>query len=276
MECVSLFTGIGGFDVACHWMGWTVLASVEKEPFPSMVTRKHFPNIKQYEDIKDFPAEKYKGVDFLCGGFPCQPFSIAGARQGDADERYLWPPMFAAIKKAKPRWVMAENVPGIIDWDKGSILDQVLSDLESEGFEVQTFVLPSVAVGAPHKRDRVWIIAYSSSNDRCKRGSDQTGPEETEGYLSPCNPWNDGRAWENFPTQPPLRFRDDGLHSRLVRYLLRNGSDVYTRKEAESEAKNIITKVRRESITAAGNAVVPQLVFAMLKTIEEYDNLKKV
>lgn len=167
----SLFSGIGGFDLAAEWMGWTNVFHCEFDPFCQNVLKYYYPNSKSYGDIKktDFRAHR-GGIDILSGGFPCQPYSIAGKRQGTADERHLWPDMLRAILEIRPMWVVGENVRGIISWNDGLVFEQVQADLEAEGYQVQAYVLPAAGINAPHRRERVWFIAYRDS-DGCNRGN---------------------------------------------------------------------------------------------------------
>jgi len=162
----SLFSGIGGFDLAAEWTGWENLFNCEWEEFPRKVLKHHFPNAKQYEDIKDFDATKYNGrIDILSGGFPCQPFSVAGKRKGSEDERHLWPEMLRVIGECEPRWVVGENVRGLVSWSDGLVFETCCTDLEAFGYSVQSFVIPACAAGAPHRRDRVWIVAQNTDRD---------------------------------------------------------------------------------------------------------------
>ena len=159
----SLFSGIGGFDLAAQWMGWSNVFHVERDPFCQRVLKHHFPKSESYEDIKEFDGTAYAGrVDIISGGFPCQPFSAAGDRRGTSDDRYLWPEMFRVIRQARPAYVVAENVRGLISWNQGLVLDTVCADLEGEGFEVVPVVLPAASVNAPHRRDRIWIVAANA------------------------------------------------------------------------------------------------------------------
>ena len=165
MNHASLFSGIGGFDLAAEWNGWNNVFNCEWEEFPRKVLKHHFPNAKQHEDIKDFNATEYRGrIDILSGGFPCQPFSTAGLRKGTEDDRHLWPEMLRVIGECQPRWVVGENVRGLVSWSDGLVLEEVFSDLENLGYSVQSFIVPACATGAPHRRDRVWIIAHAKSN----------------------------------------------------------------------------------------------------------------
>jgi len=159
----SLFSGIGGFDLAAEWSGFTNLFNCEWEEFPRKVLKHHFPNAEQFGDIHDFDATKYNGrIDILSGGFPCQPFSVAGKRKGSEDERHMWPEMLRVIGECKPRWVVGENVRGLVNWSDGLVFETCCTDLEALGYSVQSFIIPACATGAPHRRDRVWIVAHSN------------------------------------------------------------------------------------------------------------------
>lgn len=159
----SLFSGIGGFDLAATWIGWNNIFQCEIDEFCLKTLNKNFPNVKKYTDIKQFNAYEYRNkLDILTGGFPCQPFSTAGKRKGTEDDRSLWCEMFRIIKEAKPKWVVAENVVGIATME----LDNILFDLESEGYEATTFNIPACAKAAPHIRKRIWIVANIDSRRR--------------------------------------------------------------------------------------------------------------
>ena len=161
----SLFSGIGGFDLAARWAGWDNLFNCEIDLFCRTVLKYHFPDAEQYGDIKttDFAVWRDR-IDVLSGGFPCQPFSQAGKRKGTKDDRYLWPEMLGVIRSVRPRWVVGENVLGIVNWSKGLVFEQVCSDLEAEGYEVQPFVIPACGVNAPHRRYRTWFVARFMEN----------------------------------------------------------------------------------------------------------------
>lgn len=161
MTHASLFSGIGGFDLAAEWAGWTNAFNCEIDPFCRKVLKYHFPNAEQYEDIRttDFTVWKDR-IDVLTGGFPCQPFSLAGKRRGTEDDRYLWPAMLGVIRIVRPRWVVGENVYGIVNWSEGMVFEQVCADLEAAGYEVQPYIIPACGVGAPHRRDRCWFVAH--------------------------------------------------------------------------------------------------------------------
>lgn len=161
MTHASLFSGIGGFDLAAEWVGWTNAFNCEIDPFCRRVLKYHFSDAEQYEDIRtaDFTIWRDR-IDVLSGGFPCQPFSLAGKRKGTEDDRYLWPEMLRVIRTVRPRWVVGENVFGIVNWSGGMVFDKVCSDLEAAGYEVQPYIIPACGVGAPHRRDRCWFVAY--------------------------------------------------------------------------------------------------------------------
>lgn len=169
MAHASLFSGIGGFDLAAEWAGWENLFNCEIDPFCQRVLKYHFPYAKQFSDIRATDFSEWRGkVDVLTGGFPCQPFSIAGKRKGTEDERHLWPEFLRAIESIRPRWVVGENVFGIVNWSGGLVFEQVCSDLENAGYEVQPYVIPAAGVDAPHKRDRVWFVAHAKDPERVR------------------------------------------------------------------------------------------------------------
>ncbi len=171
----SLFSGIGGFDLAAEWMGWENVFHCEWMEFPRKVLDYHFPNADSHIDICKTDFRKYANtIDVISGGFPCQPFSLAGKRKGTDDERYLWGEMLRAIQEIKPRFVIAENVFGITNIDGGLVFQQVCLDLENEGYEVQPFIIPACAKNAPHRRDRCWFIA-TNSNCNDGRSTDRKG-----------------------------------------------------------------------------------------------------
>lgn len=300
---ISLFSGIGGFDLAAEWMGWTNIVSCEINDFGNKVLEHYWPNAYHHRDVKTLTLEKINkelGENWrtddviLTGGFPCQPYSSAGKRKGKEDERHLWPEMLRVIREIKPSYIVGENVAGLLSWSGGLVFDEVHADLEASGYEVQAVVIPAAAVNAPHERDRVWFVAQSNgSSDGANQfrglrqkdgevngertqaihdafGSDgderdaadtmrkrytraaSNGIQEMERTTSQ---WNDKRTWcsertywQRFPTVPPVCSRNDGLSHQL---------DGIT-----------FPKWRKESIKAAGNAVVPQVVYEIFKAIE--------
>lgn len=180
MTHLDLFSGIGGFAYAADQVWDDVEHTfVEFDPFCQQVLKKHWPESEIHGDIRQFTPNSHdwrqteqeqqaagdkqrsRGLDLLTGGFPCQPFSQAGVRRGTSDERYLWPEMLRVIRLSKPEWVIAENVNGLLTLQEGMVFEQVCLDLESAGYEVQPFIIPAVAVNAPHRRARVWFVGHA-------------------------------------------------------------------------------------------------------------------
>ena len=160
LKVLSLFAGIGGIDLGLESTGrFETVQFVEYEPFCQHILRRHWPDVPIWGDVKTFDPDSCGDIDLICGGYPCQPFSVAGKQKGTEDDRHLWPRMFEIIKHKRPTWVLCENVPGHVNLG----LDQVLFDLESEGYSWQTFVLGAVAVDAPHRRQRLFIVANTKS-----------------------------------------------------------------------------------------------------------------
>ena len=157
---LSLFSGIGGLDLAAEMAGFKTVGQCEWADYPTKVLEKHWPDVPRWRDIRTLKGDSFydktgmRTVDVISGGFPCQPFSVAGKRRGKEDDRYLWPEMLRVISELRPAWVVGENVAGIVNM----ALDQVYSDLESIGYAVQAFIIPACAVDAPHRRDRCAII----------------------------------------------------------------------------------------------------------------------
>lgn len=168
----SLFSGIGGFDLAAEWMGWNNVFHCEWNPFGQKVLKHYWPNAISYGDITKTDFTIHRGaIDVLTGGFPCQPYSLAGKRKGKEDERHLWPEMLRVIREVAPTYIVGENVYGLLNWNGGLVFHEVQADLEAEGYEVQPLLLPACAVNAPHRRDRLWFVAYSG-NQRCNNRGD--------------------------------------------------------------------------------------------------------
>ena len=185
----SLFSGIGGFDLAADWMGWENKFHCEWNEFGQKVLKYYWPNAELFTDITKSDFTKYANqIDILTGGFPCQPYSMAGKRLGKEDDRHLWPEMLRVIREVKPSWVVGENVLGLVNWNEGLVFHEVQTDLEAEGYEVWPYVLPAVSVNAPHRRDRVWFVAHSISSSngtnelralRCKNGKTERKGSQT-------------------------------------------------------------------------------------------------
>ena len=177
---LSLFSGIGGLDIAAEMAGFKTVGQCEWADFQTKVLEKHWPDVPRWRDIRTLTGESFyertglRTVDVISGGFPCQPFSLAGKRGGQEDDRYLWPEMLRVIRELQPAWVLGENVPGIVNL----ALDTVLSNLEDKGYTCQTFIIPACGVDAPHKRDRVCIMAYTDRKQLGKHWSQGTASED--------------------------------------------------------------------------------------------------
>ena len=189
MKLLDLFSGIGGFSYGLEKIGFKTVAFCEMDKYCKLVLQKHWKGVKIYNDVKEITKEKLEsdGVelpDIITGGFPCQPFSVAGKQKGTSDDRYLWPEMFRIIKEFKPRWVIGENVRNIISIQNGMVFENVCTDLEGEGYEVRAFNIPAASVGAPHRRERIWIVAIlgdsehdGSSTSEIERSFDKTSDD---------------------------------------------------------------------------------------------------
>ena len=172
---LSLFSGIGGLDLAAEWAGIETVGQCEWADYPFKVLCKHWPDVPKWRDIHELTGDSFhertglRTVDIISGGFPCQPFSVAGKRRGAEDDRYLWPEMCRVIAELRPTWVVGENVAGIVNM----ALDTVLSDLEAQGYAARTFIIPACGVGAPHRRYRAAIVAYHANSTGEQRRKEQ-------------------------------------------------------------------------------------------------------
>jgi DNA (cytosine-5)-methyltransferase 1 len=191
MNHIGLFEGIGGFSLAARWMGWETIAWCEWNEFGQKVLKHHFPKAQPHGDITKTDFTIYRGqCDIVTGGFPCQPYSLAGKRKGKADDRHLWPEMCRAIREIQPTWVVGENVFGLVSWNGGLVFNEVQADLEAEGYEVFPYVLPAVSVNAPHRRDRIFFVAYNSNGRIEKMHQRSKYKNKTESTTNPDNARN--------------------------------------------------------------------------------------
>jgi DNA (cytosine-5)-methyltransferase 1 len=267
---VDLFSGIGGFSLAARWAGIETIVFCERDKFCQKVLNKHWPGVPIHDDITTFDGTKYSDVFLLTGGFPCQPFSCAGKRRGKEDDRYLWPEMFRVIEAVRPAWVIFENVPGIVKL----ALDEVLTQMESIGYACQTFIIPAAGVNAPHRRDRVWVVAHTSCELFDNGGKGQPGcevPEPGNCCGSVSSTYADGEQAQR-PTIPRSQHggrliesgmgrASYGISERLDR---NNWPDDW---ERDTPRVNSGVPQRAKRLRALGNAVVPQIVEEIGKMI---------
>ena len=338
MRHASLFSGIGGPEVAAAMLGWENVFHCEINEFGRKVLEYWFPNSESYEDITKTDFRKFRGtIDVLTGGFPCQPFSYAGKRGGQSDERYLWPEMLRVINEVRPTWVIGENVAGIGTmveqcritelgsevtlFEKGGglhrytaeytfTIERICSDLESKGYSVQPMLIPACAVGAPHRRDRIFFIAHYTDSCNDLRESGQHESESGKERLSERNEWNTcsrdnewicgkerldftdsdlQRCNESKPTQEPRRKERFACEENIkggIRSLhpkerwasfptvsaVHRGNDGIP-FDVDKLAISI-GKWRTESIKAYGNAIVPQVMYRIFEAIEALENDK--
>jgi DNA (cytosine-5)-methyltransferase 1 len=329
MKHLDLFTGIGGFALAAQkvWGDeYEPVAFCDDDYFCQQTLQKNFPGVPIYGDIRTITntssdrwerrgsaTETEKGhsqesghawklegrfegscLELITGGFPCQPFSQAGRRKGTEDDRYLWPEMFRVIREFQPKWVIAENVRGLTTWNEGMVLETVCADLESQGYEVWPVIIPAVAVGAPHRRERVWIVAHSK-NQRAEsrmglerqsiekaakpgdknsyaqdpiskrsgwwsKNSRQILGSEISEAQDEGSSWPDwGRSWQEVAFATCHDRVDDGLPKRVAR--LPDGNTI-------SEAR-----WRREALKSYGNAIVPQVAVEIMRAIKEVETI---
>ena len=249
MKSIELFAGIGGITLAADWAGIETVAFCEINPFGQKVLAKNFPDKPIYSDVKELSREQLESdgviekngtIDIISGGYPCQPFSLAGKQQGDADERYLWGEFYRLVKELRPSWVVGENVFGHVS----NGLDIVCSDLEREGFEVRAIVLQAADVGAPHKRERVFVVARHADRQSVIQ-EDSTaravGSEWQAWQSATWKHWREVSELHRDVPEPGIRRMDDGISRGLD----------------------------KDRLIALGNAVVPQQIYPIFKMIKE-------
>lgn len=312
MNHASLFSGIGGFDLAAKEVGWNNVFQCEIDPFCQSVLKYYFPKTVLYEDIKRTDFTSWKGkIDVLTGGFPCQPFSVAGQRKGADDDRYLWPEMLRVIRETRPLWVIGENVAGITnmvqpgsetdvetksDQDeenyKETILEQeyiintICDDIEREVYSVQPIIIPACGVGAPHRRDRVWFIAHSNGSRELQFGErrdirdkeqyDQD--KEPERHEQPSRFGGSGEAYV-ISDSDNERLSTIGITDRVSS--AERWKDFPTQPPVcrgndglPFNVDNLTIpygKWRKESIKAYGNAIVPQIAMKIFEIINKIE-----
>ena len=280
----SLFSGIGGFDLAAQWIGWDNVFQVEWDKYCQKVLAKNFPNVSRYGDIKEFDGTKYRGaVDVLSGGFPCQPFSHAGKRKGESDDRYLWPEYLRIIREIKPSYVAGENVAGLTSMEDGKTLEGILTDLEGEGYAVESFIIPACSVGAWHRRERIWIIAYNNSRGRWKRKDGKIYQGGLSDSFRDCNSKDAGKVSTDTKSSGMERdrtIREQVTQAQAGPMLLRcdsarNGASYWSVEPGLGRVANGVPK-RVDRLKGLGNAIVPQVAFEIFKAIEKLHHENKL
>jgi len=274
---LDLFSGIGGFALSAKWAGFKTVGFCEIDPYCQAVLRKHWPQVPIHTDIKELRGGAYRGCSLLTGGFPCQPFSHAGKQRGKDDDRYLWPEMLRVIREARPAWIIGENVAGIVNM----ALDQVCADLEAEGYEVEPLIIPACGVDAPHKRDRVWIVANAEGGQRGGL-QDAGGSQGTQGCVELSGVT--GGLFGELRAQDVANaegFRIQGHRAGGIKESPSHGCErlPVCKSERSQQAKWLLEPGmdrvvnglpnRVDRIKCLGNAIVPQVAFPILEGIRK-------
>jgi DNA (cytosine-5)-methyltransferase 1 len=307
----SLFSGIGGFDLAAQWLGWENVFHCEWNPFGQRVLKHYWPNADSHHDITKTNFTQYANrIDILTGGFPCQPYSQAGKRKGKEDERHLWPEMLRTIREVAPRYVVGENVLGLTNWDGGIVFDEVHSDLELAGYEVAAVVVPAAAVNAPHGRDRVWFVAYSKSSKCGEQYTKNRGWSNrqfgNDGKVQNATDAN-GNGFNQRDGENEIKSSQGGFDALGDAYASDgdgNATDANRERQKRRDGQSFgfneptkwetfptqppvcggndglpdqldgitFSKWRNESLKAYGNAIVPQVAFEIFKVIQKIEN----
>lgn len=314
----SLFSGIGGFDLAAQWMGWENVFQVEWDKWCQKVLAKNFPDTLRFGDIVEFNKQLqnektiadsnsrgrgeykdgkiYKGrlsdssrdsnnekigrisagrIDILTGGFPCQPFSHAGKRKGTDDSRYLWPEMLTTIRILKPSFVVGENVAGLVSMENGKTLDRILSDLANEGYTTEQFIIPACAIGAWHRRDRIWIIGRNVRYPQPKGLEGRNRMGRAEGFNERC---------ENVSDSDNGRLKEQRINKSIQQEIKRETESIKSEYSGSCNGRKFKTwgwqsepllgrvangiPNRVDRLKGLGNAIVPQVAYELFKAIE--------
>jgi DNA (cytosine-5)-methyltransferase 1 len=282
MKVLDLFSGIGGFSLGLERAGMETAAFCEIDPFCREVLKKHWPDVPIYEDVRKLKGGEI-AADIICGGYPCQPFSVAGKRQGERDDRHLWPEVARLLSEVKPRWFIGENVAGHISMG----LDEVLFDLEGQGYDAQTFVIPACAVDAKHRRDRVWIVGYSEHNGSlaaakqgisCEAGNDnKKGKDE----ASKSKGASGSRGSKNVADTECERLEGEArtkCKSKKQQSSHGSGGGGENSWKAEPAVGRVANGIPRrvDRLRSLGNAVVPQIPEMIGRAIMEIEGLARV
>ena len=293
---LSLFSGIGGLDLAAEMAGFTTVGQCEWADYPTKVLEKHWPDVPRWRDIRTLTGGSFyertglQTVDVISGGFPCQPFSVAGKRRGKDDDRYLWPEMLRVIQELRPTWVVGENVAGIVNM----ALDTVLSDLENIGYACQAIVIPACAVDASHRRDRVCILGWGQSDakgakykdiGKSKKGKQKqpwisrlhtnisdTNSTELQGIRETTREWRAKSGCSSRRSaQPGLGGVADGISPWLERGMSTPGC--WTPEPEQVPRVTRKKKNRADRLKCLGDAVVPQQFYPIFQAIADVERM---
>ena len=289
----SLFSGIGGFDLAAEWMGWENVFHCEWNAFGQRVLKHYWPNAESFNDITKTDFTKYANkIDILTGGFPCQPYSSAGKRLGKEDERHLWPEMLRAIREISPSFVVGENVRGLTNWNGGLVFDEVCTELENLGYQVAPVIIPACGVGAPHRRERVWFVAENTLFSRCIHGENEQERTEIREFGNTCTGSADGihisKRYASDTSDKRLQgskfngtferrewHSNESYDSTSELHQISSWKQFPTQPPVCSGNDGIPNRLdgitfsnwRKESVKAYGNAIVPQVAYEIFKAI---------
>lgn len=277
MNVLDLFSGIGGFSLGLEAAGMQTIAFCEIEEYPQKILSQHWPDVPIFKDVRTLqPNDIWQPVDLICGGYPCQPFSVAGQRRGQEDVRHLWPEVFRLVQGIKPRWCVFENVYGHISLG----FDEVATQMESEGYTVTPLVLPACAVGAPHRRDRLWIVCHAkydglpstAQHSKSRKANDwsEKVQEKTSKLARPVGLRNElvpnsnnerckGRSKKQIYGQQNSKKKFEGSFKGWA-----NGWDLSSPRICGMD-DGIPNRTHR--LKALGNAIVPQIAYWIGKII---------
>lgn len=255
MKHLDLFSGIGGFALAARWAGIETVAFCEIEEYPRKVLEKNFPNVPIHRDIRDLDGSEYAGIDIITGGYPCQPFSRAGKQAGTNDDRHLWPEMFRVIKQARPTWVVCENVTD----HEYMGLDEVLTDLEGEGYATRPLIIPAGALQRDHARERLWVVAYNERTGTKLEKYTNSGQERPS-------------AQEPQRALVSQRYKPSSAEGSESCRVLLNGETFSVAGQSEpiflGDSHGLPNRLDRRK--GLGNAVVPQVAYEILSAINSH------
>jgi DNA (cytosine-5)-methyltransferase 1 len=287
LQHLDLFSGIGGFSLGLEATGgFETKAFCDIEKYPRQVLQKHWPHVKQYEDIKELNYERLKAdgidsIDIITGGYPCQPFSVAGRKKGEEDPRHLWPEYFRLVKELRPTWVIGENVSGHIKLG----LDTVIEDLESEDYSVRPFSISASSIGANHQRERIWILAHSrrsqwpraefrgeNENETRKENANQFERSSSTSEVDVANT-NDERLQRQWQSRNQFTPRFNSSRESSEEGQGTVGQGWWESEPNMGRVAHGIPK-RVDRLKSLGNSLVPQIPYYIGKTILEVMNGK--